>query len=699
MTTAALPSPAHVRAEIQTEFDPEPQISAADFVGAGGMVVVVAKALAIVAAAGIVYMAAATVYDVFMRYVFRAPTSWATETSTYALILTIFAGAGYTHLCGKNVRVRLVLDRLGPEGARDLQLVTAWLGLVFVGIFAWQALQNVLSDYAHNARIFSLLLTPTWMPKTPITIGSIVLAAAVVADIDRLSTHRSRRERHVPYVLLALVTVLLLMFGRTPPMIPGTHFDWGSAAVLGAVLIGAFVTDGPRVGAGVLVIAAASMALFVGGTTLCAGLMTVLLFAGIVFYMAIGMHVAFALAVVGMLAVYFIPPVPFPVTLADRAWAGVNSFSLTAVPLKVLMAVVLVRTGMTNELFSIMAKVLRPLPGGLAHAATAGCAIFAAVSGSSVATAATIGTVACPEMMRRGYSERLTYGTVAAGGTLGILVPPSIAMIIYATTVGVPATRLFVAGIVPAALMTLLFMLVVVGWALLHPDSAPAVPKAAVAISRKSAVDSLLVLGLVGAIVVVLYAGVATASETGAVGVALAFLASGLRGRLTRAIVVECFASAVTVTCFIFLIIVGANIISFGFDFLKISQQIMAAATDTHINRWEVFVIVLLIYVVLGAFLDSISMLVLTLPVVFPVMMSLGFDPLWFGVVLMIMAEVGLIHPPMGMNLFVLQGIGKKVAMREIAIGALPFLGAMFVTVLLLCLFPEIALFLTRFIE
>jgi tripartite ATP-independent transporter DctM subunit len=687
------------RSEIKTEFDPEPQLSTADFVAPGRAVALLSKVLAIVAALGIVYMAGATVYDVFMRYVFHAPTSWATETSTYALILTIFTGAGYTHLCGKNVRVRLMLDRLGPAGLRDLQLVTGWLALVFVAIFAWQALLMVLSDHAHNARIFSLLLTPTWMPKTPITVGAMVLAAALVADIDRLSQHRSRFRRTVPYGLFAIVAVVLVALGRTPPVIPGTHFDWGSAAVLAAILVGAFATDGPRVGTGVLAITVASIALFMGGTSLGAGFLTVLLFAGIVFFMVIGMHVAFALAIVGMLAVYFITPVPFPVTLADRAWAGVNSFSLTAVPLKVLMAVILVRTGMTNELFSIMAKVLRPLPGGLAHAATAGCAVFAAVSGSSVATAATIGTVACPEMMRRGYSERLTYGTVAAGGTLGILVPPSIAMIIYATTVGVPATRLFVAGILPAVLMTLLFMLVVVGWALLYPSSAPAVPKDAVAISRKSAVDSLLVLGLVGAIVVTLYAGIATASETGAVGVALAFLASGLRGRLTKAIVVECFSNAVTVTCFIFLIIVGANIISFGFDFLKISQQIMTAATDTHINRWEVFVIVVVIYVVLGAFLDSISMLVLTLPVVYPVMMSLGFDPLWFGVVLMIMAEVGLIHPPMGMNLFVLQGIGKQVAMREIAIGALPFLAAMFVTVLLLCLFPEIALLLTHFIE
>jgi tripartite ATP-independent transporter DctM subunit len=273
-------------------------------------------------------------------------------------------------------------------------------------------------------------------------------------------------------------------------------------------------------------------------------------------------------------------------------------------------------------------------------------------------------------------------------------------MIIYATTVGVPATKLFVAAILPAVLMTLMFMAVVLGWALLYPSAAPAVPKdAAVPLTRKSAVDAILVLALIGVIIVALYAGIATATETGAIGVLFAFLICGLRGRLTRAIVFECLITAVVVTSFIFLIVVGANIISFGFDYLKISQKILAAATDTHVNRWMVFLIVVLIYVVLGAFLDSISMLVLTLPVVFPVMLSLGFDPLWFGVVLMIMAEVGLIHPPMGMNLFVLQGIGKQVSMRAITLGALPFLGAMFLTVLALCLFPEIALFLTRYLD
>lgn len=676
------------------------RVAAAELTLPGRAVASLVRVLAIVAALGILAMALATAYDVSARYFFNSPTTWATEISTYLLIASVFFGAGYTHLSGGNVRIKMVLDRLTPSGARDLELATAWLALIYVAVAGWQAILLILSDYQHGSRIFSLLLTPSWMPKTPIAIGLCALSAAITAEIDQLSSDQAQWRRVIPYVLLALVTALLLALGRAPPLVPGTRLDFGSVAILLAVLAGAFLTNGVRVGGGTLAIAAASIALFVAGKPLGAGFLTTLLFIAIAFYLAIGVRVAFALALIGMLSIYLITPVPFPVTLPDRAWSGLNSFSLTAVPLKVLMATILVRGGMTGELFTMMARLLRPFPGGLAHAATLGCATFAAVSGSSVATAATIGTVAIPEMTRRGYSDRLTYGTIAAGGTLGILVPPSIAMIIYATNVGIPATKLFIAGILPAALMTALFMAVVLVWALLYPDAAPLVPKGlVVAQSRKGMIDSVLVVLLVGIVIVSLYAGIATATETGAVGVIAAFVICGARGRLTWRSVVECLTGSVIVTSFIFLIVVGANVISFGFDYLKISQKIMAAATDTRVSAWLVFATVVLVYVVLGAFLDSISMLVLTLPVVFPVMRGLGFDPLWFGVVLMILAEVGLIHPPMGMNLFVLQGIGRTVTMRTITLGALPFLAAMFLTVFVLYLFPDIALFLTRHID
>ena len=676
------------------------RVAAAELTLPGRAVASLVRVLAIVAALGILAMALATAYDVSARYFFNSPTTWATEISTYLLIASVFFGAGYTHLSGGNVRIKMVLDRLTPSGARDLELATAWLALIYVAVAGWQAILLILSDYQHGSRIFSLLLTPSWMPKTPIAIGLCALSAAITAEIDQLSSDQAQWRRVIPYVLLALVTALLLAFGRAPPLVPGSRLDFGSVAILLAALAGAFLTNGVRVGGCTLAIASASIAHFFAGKPLGAGFLTTLLFIAIAFYLAIGVRVAFALALIGMLSIYLITPVPFPVTLPDRAWSGLNSFSLTAVPLKVLMATILVRGGMTGELFTMMARLLRPFPGGLAHAATLGCATFAAVSGSSVATAATIGTVAIPEMTRRGYSDRLTYGTIAAGGTLGILVPPSIAMIIYATNVGVPATKLFVAGILPAALMTALFMAVALVWALLYPDATPSVPKGlVVAQSRKGMIDSVLVVLLVGIVIVSLYAGIATATETGAVGVIAAFVICGARGRLTWRSVVECLTGSVIVTSFIFLIVVGANVISFGFDYLKISQKIMAAATDTRVSAWLVFATVVLVYVVLGAFLDSISMLVLTLPVVFPVMRGLGFDPLWFGVVLMILAEVGLIHPPMGMNLFVLQGIGRTVTMRTITLGALPFLAAMFLTVFVLYLFPDIALFLTRHID
>lgn len=664
----------------------------------GRVVAAAAKVFAVLAGLGVLFMSFSTIYDVFVRYFLDAPTIWSTEVSTYVLVATIFFGLAYTHLLEGNVRIRVLLDRLTPEGANVLDLVGAWIGLTYVTLAGWQAVLMVISDYRHGARIFSLLLTPTWMPKTPIAVGLCLLAAAIVTEIDRKSRRSAGWQHMIPYTLLVVVALILATLGTAPPSIPGTHYDIGSVVVLAAVVAGAFLTNGARVGSGVLAIWACAISLFIVGSSWGEAFLTALLFFGIIFFMTIGVRVAFALGIVGALSVYFLTPIPFPVTLPSRAWSGLNSFSLTAVPLKVLMASILVRSGLTNELFSIMARLLKPIPGGLAYAAIAGCAIFAAVSGSSVATAATIGTVACPEMLRRGYSEKLTYGTIAAGGTLGILTPPSIAMIIYAGTVGVPATKLFVAGMLPAALMMLAFMAVVLCWALLHPGSAPAVPKDdAVAMTSTSAIDAALVIAMIGVIMVSLYTGIATATETGAVGVVVAFGICGMRGRLSWSVVTESLDQAVVVTSFIFLIVVGANVLTFGFDYLRISQRIMETAMSTHVDRWVVFLSVVLIYVVLGAFLDSISMLVLTLPVVFPVMVKLGFDPLWFGVVLMIMAEVGLIHPPVGMNLFILQGINKTASMRTIALGALPFLAVMFVTLLVLCLYPDIALFLTRF--
>ncbi len=647
------------------------------------------------AIAATVAMLLSTIYDVGARYFFNSPTAWATEISTYLLIALVFLGAGSTQLANANVRIDILLTRLAPPARATLEAIGDWIAFVTIALMAWQAVLQVANDWKNGARIFSLLLTPSWLPKTPIAIGLVVLALAMLHELTRAGSQRA--QRIAPWIIAAAVVVILAALGAAPPNVPGTVFDAGSALVLAAIWVCAGLVHGRHVAGWVIALTAGAGLTLLGARDAGFGVLCALIGAAIVLYLAIGVRIAFGMAFVGLLAVYFLLPRPFPLTLADRTWSSVNSFALTAVPLFVLMGAVLVRSGLSDQLFSLMARLLSRLPGGLAHAGTAGCAVFAAVSGSSVATAATIGTVACPEMIRRGYSERLTYGSIAAGGTLGILIPPSVPMIIYGTTVGVPVTTLFIAGIIPGLLMMLLFMAVILAWAILAPGAAPrATSTRQETLSAAAVLDVVMVVLLIALTILSLYLGVATPSETAAVGAFLALVLSAARGRLTMALMRGAFEETVTVTSFIFLIVVGANLVTFGFDYLKLSQLLMSAATSATVDRWTIFVIVVLVYIVLGMFLDSISMLVLTLPVVFPLMKQLGFDPVWFGIILVIMAEIGLITPPVGMNLFVLQGIGRGVSIRTIALGALPFLLAMLVTVLALCIEPQIALWLTR---
>jgi tripartite ATP-independent transporter DctM subunit len=678
-----------------------PISGAADATAVSRAVVRASHGLGYVAGAGIAFLCLATVYDVLARYIFNAPTAWATEISTYVLIATVFFGAGQTHLIGGHVRVELLLNRLRGAALQTTLLTVAWLAFLVVAISAWQATLMVLSDYRNGSRIFSLLLTPTWMPKLPIAVGLSMLAAAMLVEIERLGAPQPAWRRRATWAVALLLLATLLAFGTSPPTLGDTRFDAGSLAVLLVVWVGAWVSGGWRVLAGVLFATVGGFCITYLAQDFGLGVVGTLLGVAIVAVLAVGVRIAFALGFVGLLAIYFLTPVPFPLTVADRTWSSVNSFSLTAVPMFVLMGSLLVRSGLSRELFAVMARLLGWLPGGLGHAATAGCGLFAAVSGSSVATAATIGGVACPEMIRRGYSPGLTYGTVAAGGTLGILIPPSVPMIIYGTAVGVPVSTLFIAGIVPGVLMMLAFSAVILAWTWLRPGAAPSVNAAALQpLHRGSFIDTGLILLMIAGVVLALYLGVATPSETGAVGAMLAFLACAVRRRMSWTTLRESLSETVAVTSFILLIVVGANILTFGFDYLKVSQALMEMATAAAVDRWLVMLVIMAVYVVLGMFLDSISMLVLTLPVVFPLATSLGFDPVWLGIVLVITAEVGLITPPVGMNLFVLQGISQgSVSMRTIALGSAPFLGAMLGVIALLCMFPDIALLLTRHLQ
>ena len=648
-----------------------------------------ARSLFWLAALGVGAIALITSYDVFMRYVLNSPTAWATEISTYLLVAVTFCGAGETLLRDGHVRVDIVLNRL-PADARAAALVAvAWLGLLVAAIMAWQSCLLVLSDYRTGARLFSLLLTPSWMPKLPIAVGLIVLVASMLVEIERLCAPAARRN--LPYVIFAGLAVVLAVLGPHPPAVLGTPFDLGSLLVLLCVIAGAWTSGGWRVAGVVALIAAVGcLGIYFSSRWVPDAVIPVLI-SLILLSLAAGIRITFALTFAGLCSIYFLTPIPFPVTVADRAWNSVNGFELTAVPMYVLMGSLIVRSGLSRELFSVLARVLARLPGGLAHAGIVGCAVFAAVSGSSVATAATIGSVACPEMTDRGYRPRLAYGSIAAGGTLGILIPPSVPLIIYGILVGAPVTQLFMAGILPGILLTLVFMGLIVGWVLIDREAAPAMSHLDEhPLTLSSFVDTGIVVVLIVMVIATLYAGVATPSEVGALGAVFAFIACVLRFRMTPARLKDALAETVVTTSFIFLIVVGANVLTFAFDFLKISQHLMAVVASASLNRWLVLALVLALYIVLGMFLDSISMLVLTLPVVYPLTQQLGFDPIWLGIILVIMAEVGLITPPVGMNLFILQGVGKDIPVRDIALGALPFIAAMMVVIVVLCIFPAI---------
>jgi tripartite ATP-independent transporter DctM subunit len=391
-----------------------------------------------------------------------------------------------------------------------------------------------------------------------------------------------------------------------------------------------------------------------------------------------------------MFGLYFLLPKPQLAVLAERAWTSVNTFTLTAVPMFVMMSALLLRSGVTTRMFDSLVKWFGRTPGGLAHASVGASAIFAAVSGSSIATAATLGTVACPEMTRRGYSARLTYGVTAAGATLGIMIPPSIAMIIYGSTVGAPIDLLFIAGIVPGLLLAAAFMAAALVWSLAIPNAAPKGERYPMSEKLASLANLLPFSAVIVAVLGSLYAGIATPTEAGAMGVAMAVLLCVVFRAFSWKMLYEVAVETVTVTSFILLIVTCAAVLSWVFDYLRLPRALVESVRDAELAPWMVIALVAVIYVILGMFVESISMMLMTLPVTFPLVIALGFDPLWFGIFLVIMVELGLITPPVGMVLFVLKGSSGSIPLKEISIGALPFVGVILAFVAVMYAYPEL---------
>lgn len=390
----------------------------------------------------------------------------------------------------------------------------------------------------------------------------------------------------------------------------------------------------------------------------------------------------------------FFSPFPLMRGLGQVIWSSSNSATLIAIPFFVLLGEVLVRSGVARRTYAALDAWVSWLPGGLIHANIATATLFSATSGSSVATAATVASVAMPQAEKLGYDAKLFSGAIAAGGTLGIMIPPSINLIVYGFLTETSIPKLFLAGLVPGLLLALLFMAVTAIVCGVKPSLGG--PGTKVSWSRRigSLKDLLPLLGLFGAIVGSIYAGWATPTEAAAVGVGISFIIAGTQKALSREMLVESLKGTVRTTALIMLVVIGAYVLNFVLTAAGVSRALQDLLQNLGLGAVGTLLVIVLMYIILGFFIETLSLMVATIPIVVPVIVQLGYDPLWFGILMILLVEMALITPPVGLNLYVVQAARKAGSFTDVMIGAAPYAVAMLVMAGLLILFPAIALFL-----
>jgi len=414
---------------------------------------------------------------------------------------------------------------------------------------------------------------------------------------------------------------------------------------------------------------------------------------------AMGMEISIALGVVGVVGLLWLKG--FTVGLGvvgSIAWSNATSFSFIALPLFVFMSAILLHSGIGRGLYTAVARWVSFLPGGLAVASIFSCAIFAAISGSSVATAATIGMIAIPEMERRGYHRPLICGALAAGGTLGILIPPSIPMIIYGVMTETSIGHLYMAGMVPGAVLAALFAAFVIVYAMLWPETAPRVAEDRGGLLDKMrslyevAPVALLVIVVLGS----MYLGIVTPTEAAALGSLVSLALAAIARRLTWRTLSQAFQVTVRTTSMVMLIIIFASIFSHVMALIGAPKALFDLVRDLGMPRWAFFTAIFAFLLVIAYALEELSVMIIILPILFPLVTGLGFDPVWFGIIMVVWLEIGLITPPVGLNLFVIQGLTPGASARDITRGTTPYVVLMILLVVLLFLFPDLALWLPR---
>jgi len=422
--------------------------------------------------------------------------------------------------------------------------------------------------------------------------------------------------------------------------------------------------------------------------------LTIFFISLLLFLLGSGIWVAISMIAVSAIGMLLFTTRPVGDAMATTIWGTSSSWTLTALPLFVWMGEILFRTKLSENLFKGLSPWLSKLPGGLVHVNVVGCALFAAISGSSAATVATVGKMSIPELRKRKYPEKLLLGTLAGSGTLGLLIPPSIILIIYGVTIEDSIAKLFMAGILPGIMLAVMFMLYVIFWSILNKKLMPKSTKNFLFVEKVQGSKQLLpVIFLIIAVIGSIYSGIATATEAASLGVVGALILSFFQGTLSKKTFNLSLLGATKTSCMIAFIIAGSTFLSLAMGFTGLPRNLAIWIDGMNLSPYTLLFALTIFYIILGMFLDGISAVVLTMAIIEPMIRQAGFDMIWFGIYLVIVVEMAQITPPVGFNLFVLQSMANK-DMGFIARSAFPLFLLMILAVIIVIIFPEIALWL-----
>jgi len=594
-----------------------------------------------------------TAVDVVGRYIFNRPIKGSTELNELALVVMVFLGFAFTATQKGHVRVELIVSKFSEKLQAVIESLIALIGVGLFFLITWQAF--VLAITARSRDLTSMVLfIPVFPFALVMTFGSGLLCLVLIAQLFQ---NVSRAIRTQGKIWEWLIPVLCL----------------GLLILVSAILLQPLAEEMNRFAVGIV------------------GLVLML------FLLFLGMPIGFAMALIGFLGMLFmVSPEAGLTVLRTVPYATASTYSLSVVPLFILMGAFAYHTGLSRDLYFMAYRWLGHLPGGLAMATVGGCAGFAAVSGSSLATAATMGMVALPEMERYKYDPALATGSIAAGGSIGILIPPSVVLVIYGILTQQPIGTLFIAGFIPGILEAAFYIFTIYILCKRNPQIGPHGERSSFKMRMLSFKETWGAVVLFVLVIGGLYIGVFTPTEAAGVGAFGALIFTFIRKQINVKNFFSSLSDSAKTTAMAFAILIGAMILGYFLTVTKLPFDLADYVAEMDVNRYMILFVIMLIYLALGCIMDSLSIIILTVPIFYPVVMALDFDPIWFGILVVRVVEIGMITPPVGINVFIIKGVAPEVPMYTIFRGILPFLAADICHVALLLAVPQVVLFLPR---